>query len=177
MNDLLKVALNVSIIIFVSGILGNKNINSSKFLNDYFITVSGFVAATFVSKVFADYIKKVDEKIGYKITGDIVGPIVIFGVKALFQPNSVNNKFYESLLLTIAGFTIFNIFIKEKIKSLKLDENVKNVLSTIAKPFLKAGVADIYKGENMFDLSNLKNNLYTVFGFLSAHIFNIIFQI
>jgi hypothetical protein len=164
----LKIALKISIVVLLSSFLGGKNINDTKLQLDLIYTICAFIIADFATKKLQKQINQIDAKIGKKIAGDIVGPAVMFLSKALLSRAPINQKYLLKILFVIIGFACYNIFVSEKLNNAKIDQDIKDIIADIAKPFIMLMVSGyLQSGENPLNAQAIRNALFTANGFVA----------
>jgi hypothetical protein len=167
----LKIAVKISIVMLLSSFLGGKDLSSTKLHLDLVYTICAFIVADFAGKKFAKQINQLDEKIGKKVTGDIIGPTIMFLSKALFSRTPINMKYMLNILFVVIGFGSYNILVAEKLNALKIDQDIKDIIGDIAKPFLMLMVSGYLKsGENPLNANSIRNALFTANGFVANQI-------
>ena len=167
----LKIAVKISIVMLLSSFLGGKDISDTKLHLDLVYTICAFIVSDFATKKFAKQINQLDEKIGKKVTGDIVGPTIMFLSKALFSRTPINMKYMLNILFVVIGFGSYNVLVADKLNSMKIDQDVKDIISDVAKPFLMLMVSGYLKsGENPLNANSIRNALFTANGFVANQI-------
>ena len=164
----LKLLLRISIISSVSGLLSKRDINSPDFLINILVTTIGWGFIITLYEKNKENIKKLDKKIGYQVSVGIFGPLVLLLVRILIDP--ICFLTYDKFILTmftILGFTIFNVFFRNRILDLKINDNFKEIIQTIIKPAIIITTHECYTG---FDINTIYKILSVVTGFLT-HLF------
>lgn len=145
----LNLFLRISIISTVSTLLNKGNINSIDFIINNIITTIGWLFIITLHSKNKKLIDKIDKKIGYPVTTGIVGPIIILIIRIIVDPICFLK--YDKIILTfytILGFTIFNVFFRNRILYLKIDKNLKEIIETIIKPAIIVTTNECYTGLN-----------------------------
>jgi hypothetical protein len=164
----LKIALKISIVVLLSSFLGGKNINDTKLQLDLIYTICGFITADFAVQKLQKQINQIDEKIGKKVAGDIVGPAVMFLTKAILARKPINKAYMFQILFVIIGFGCYNVFAAEKLNKAKIDQDIKDIIADIAKPFIMLMVSGyLQSGENPLNAQAIRNALFTANGFVA----------
>ena len=164
----LKISLKISIVVLLSSFLAGKNINDTKLQVDLIYTICGFIAADLVSQKLQKQINQIDQKVGKKIAGDIVGPSVMLLTKALLARDPINKKYLFKILCVVIGFTCYNVFIADKLNNSKIDDDIKEMISNVFKPSVMLMVSGyLENGENPFKSQVIRNALFTANGFMA----------
>ena len=168
LKSALNLLLRISIISTVSTLLSKGNINNSDFLINIIVTTIGWAYIIILYQKNEKTIKKLDKKIGYPVTVGIIGPLIILLIRILVDPVCflTYNKFMLTLF-TIFGFTIFNVFFKNRILKLELDDNLKEIIETIIKPAIIITTNECYTGLNIDTISKV---ISVITGFMT-HLF------
>jgi len=164
----LKIALKISIVILLSSFLSGKNINDTKLQVDLIYTICGFIVADFATQKLQKQINQIDEKIGKKVAGDIIGPCAMFLTKALLARKPINKKYMLQIAFVITGFACYNVFVAEKLNKAKIDPEIKEIIADIAKPFIMLMVSGyLQSGKNPLNADAIRNALFTANGFVA----------
>ena len=164
----LKIALKFSIVILLSSFLAGKNINDTKLQVDLIYTICAFIIADFATQKLQKQINQIDEKIGKKVAGDIIGPTIMFLSKAILSRKPINKKYFLQILFVIIGFGCYNVFVAEKLQKAKIDQDIKDIISSVAKPFIMLMVSGyLQSGKNPLNAEAIRNALFTANGFVA----------
>jgi hypothetical protein len=155
--------LKVGTMLLVSTYLSGGKMDMKNMQN----TLIGFAISNIVGQLLKEQIVKMDEKIGYQVMGDVVGVTVMSVVTAMLKGNKINRAFVMKTGFTIAGFTLYNIFGKERVNKLPYSNIVLDVIHDALKPTTMIMASTLFAGGNPVEPQNLRKILFTVMGFLS----------
>jgi len=164
----LKIALKFSIVVLLSSFLAGKNINDTKLQVDLIYTICAFIISDYATQKLQKEINKIDEKIGKKVAGDIVGPTIMFLSKALLSRSKIDQQYMLKILFVVIGFGCYNVFVAEKLNKVKMDQDVKDVIVDVVKPFIMLMVSGyLQSGKNPLNADTIRNALFTANGFVA----------
>lgn len=164
----LKISLKISIVILLSSFLAGKNINDTNLQIDLIYTICSFIVADLVSQRLQKQINQIDQKVGKKVAGDIIGPCTMFLTKAVLSGKQINKKYIVKILCVVIGFTCYNVFLADKLNNTKIDSDIKEILSDIIKPSVMLMVSGyLESGKNPLNAQVIRNALFTANGFVA----------
>ena len=92
------------------------------------INVATAVMVAIIVEKMDDKIQKLDEKIGLKISKDIITLLLLLPSRIYLAKGNITRKDYIDIALAIAGATIYNVLVDKMIKA-----DIKPVYSTLIK--------------------------------------------
>jgi len=166
-----KIVIKITIVTFLSSFLAGKNLNDKKLHLDIIYTIAAFIVADLITTKYEKQINKLDQKIGKKIIKGVIGPIVMLLSKALFSQTSIDRKYLLNILYVVIGIGSYNIFINENLNTIDIDQDIKDILGNITRPFIMIMVSSYLKsGVNPFNSNTIRNALFTANGFVANQI-------
>jgi hypothetical protein len=176
----INVAIQMIIVTFVKRLLSYNHFDLS-FFKDVLFTVLAFMVSSLVSYRLKNVNEKIDSTVGKKVSGDIIGPIVMFLSKAFFintlsaDTQQIDVKFLINMFSVVAGFACYNIFFNDAVDALDIDGEVIDIIRAIFKPFTMLMFSNFVKDPvDAFTYDNMRNSirqaLFAINGFVTFHI-------
>lgn len=114
------------------------------------INIFTVVLITIIVEQLDNYIEKIDKKIGYKVSKDVITLLLLLSSRIYLSKGMIGMKDYKDILLAISGATVYNVFVDKHIKS-----DIKPVYSVLLKVLFIFGFQNLDE-KKPFSLDKLR---------------------
>jgi len=159
-NDVIK----VSSMFIVTAVLSGKSLSDKAWQTELMNTLIGF--ATFELVVSRFFNPSMFGKTYTKAVADIAKVGTMLVVTRLLSGGALNdNAWMMSSAATLAGFTVYNLFVAKMIKTGHLKGDAKQIADDWVKVGTMLVVSHLLKGGNPMDAKFLQDSVNTIVGF------------